>query len=33
MGDARLFDAAVHFLIVHPRNAKDHIDPAILEHM
>ena len=33
MGQAGLLDAAIHFLIMHPRDAKDHLDPARFQHM
>ena len=33
MGNLGLFDAAVHFLIVHARDAEDHIDTTVLQHM
>ncbi len=33
VGDPRLFDPAIQFLIVHARNAKDHVNAAIPEHV
>ena len=33
MHNPRLFNPAVHFLIVNAGNAKDYFDPAILQHM
>ena len=33
MRDARLFDAAIHLLVMHAGNAKNHLDPARFEHM
>jgi len=33
MGDAGLFDAAVHFLVMHAGDAEDHLDPARFQHV